>query len=450
MDKISREDAKLRMKSDIKKMNHSKTFKNKLQEGIKNKVGVGKALSIVSDDFVYLSDLDLYWTITKIKELDSSLCNFELDDDFTEKEIEEFNSVEIDNKTNKNTQTVIIDYVDELIEGEEYVCSKITLDKLFKMYVGGILTCNFETQRAPIIKNIGTTLVETPTIHASNVAEIKQKMIDKKFFGNMITFNIIDNGSGEERYEYDESTRKFMFTKAKGSYMQLIDGMHRMSSIVDVLTQYPDDEELANLQMQVKIYNKNAESCINYIAQEQSGTPLTAERKKQFKDNKFARLTRKLNKLENSETNELYNKIGTIAEVASGLRYVTSENMTTSIQDNFEWMIKDANDMSELEDFLKKYYNFIISLNSDSFKGNIIKSRIDNPAVNNNTFLIYNAIASLVFKNENWKVETKKIIDGLNLTNSNERLRKIGVNSSIREGIGYRKKYYDLVGENNA
>lgn len=453
MEILSREDAKDRVLVEIKNRNHDKQFKKKFKDATKDKVHISKTLTVLmSNDYVELSDVELYWYMEALKTILGIQFDIQIKEDeaFTSQELESFELTHIDNKS-EDSDTIKIENVFEVEKNREYMCVKMSYQDIAKFWSSAVNTYNFDTQREADVKSIGINVIQKPKLYRKSVEAIKDQIRKGKFKSNTITWNILKNG--KEQFEYNENDNSLIFVKTDGSFLNTIDGFHRTVAFTEIVEENPDIVGWS----QVKIWNFKIEEAVEYIKQEASGNPLTLEKKREMDDDTFTMFTRAINRYGNADNNELFNKIGLKKEVNSGLKYVTTETMSNSLRDNFSDTIKGANDINELEEFIIRFYNMIISEYSDVFKyknkdNNLVKNRKNNPTVNNNAFLIYNAIARKVYdyRYEDWRPRVKKILKELNLTRSNDRLTELGIYSAItRTDLKYRKDYYDLVGELN-
>lgn len=450
MEIINREDAKDRVLVEIKKHNYEKKFKKNFKEKTKSKVFISKTLTVLmSNDYVELSDADLYWYMIALKDIlgdtnfDVEICE---EEKFTSQEIESFELTHIDNKS-EDSEIIKINNVFEVEKNREYMCIKMSYQEIARFWNSALNTYNFDSQREADVKSIGINVIQKPKLYRKSVNAIKEQIKKGKFKSNTITWNILKNG--KEQFEYNEKEHSIIFVKAEGSHLNTIDGFHRTVAFSEIVRENPNIEGWS----QIKIWNFRIEEAIEYIKQEASGNPLSIEKRKAMEDDAFTILSRNVNRYGNSANNELFNKIGLKKEVNTGLRYVTIDTMSKSLRENFEDVIKNANDINELEEFIIKFYNMIISEYSKDFKeGNLVENRKKYPYLNNNAFLIYNAIARKVYeyRDDSWRAKTRSILKKLNLTKSNELLDKMGIYSlTTRDDAKYRKDYYDLVGELN-
>jgi hypothetical protein len=113
----------------------------------------------------------------------------------------------------------------------------ISYNELAKLWNSGILTYNFQTQRLSKKKmNSKGEITERPDINKKSVKNIVRLMKEGKYNPSTILLNVLVDG--KSYIEYDNGN----LTIGEGSTVNLIDGMHRVQAILDVIEEEPNFE----------------------------------------------------------------------------------------------------------------------------------------------------------------------------------------------------------------
>lgn len=167
---------------------------------------------------------------------------------FTQKEI---------NKTKKykaeDESIIEFPYVFEgvLRTSEKEFLTVMSYKDIIKLWNGGLLTYNYETQRASkktLLKS--GKLKRTQTIILKSVKNITRLMIEGKFLPSTLVFNILADGTDSIEYENGDLIIE------EGTKINLIDGRHRLEGMSNVLEQNPNFE--GRMEVSIRHYDLNA------------------------------------------------------------------------------------------------------------------------------------------------------------------------------------------------
>ncbi|MGZ7444937.1 DNA sulfur modification protein DndB [Paenibacillus sp. TH7-28] len=107
-----------------------------------------------------------------------------------------------------------------------------------------ILTYNFQTQRLSKKKiNSKGAIVEKADIKTKSVKSIKKLMLEGKYNPSTLLLNVLVDGKSSISFEDGELTIQ------EGSSVNIIDGMHRLMAIVEIIEENPDFEGYMNIDI---------------------------------------------------------------------------------------------------------------------------------------------------------------------------------------------------------
>lgn len=277
---------------------------------------------------------------------------FNLERYFTDTEIK---NIKIYKKTREKEDNYI--YLENVIQVNEkqFIAPKVSYHDIKKWYENYLITYNFATQREKTTKNIGGRIIESITLNANSIKNIKQKMLEGKFTSNMITLNI-RNIWGDEHFVYDEQEKTLLITPDENTFVDIIDGMHRCAAIIKALQENPNLEGY----MVVNVLHYTEEEAQGFIWQEDQRNPINRNFIKIFNpDNLEIKLTKEINNEGNSNTNEMYNKIAIDnKEVKYTDKYITAENLSFVLKNLFR--IENARDARKVKNKIIDGMNIIL------------------------------------------------------------------------------------------
>lgn len=180
---------------------------------------------------------------------------------FTEKEIEDFNKIKIENE--KIQFPLVFNVV--AISDDQWIGS-IDTDQLILLNENQLINYNTETQRTMqhVIRNGNDYYCIKVNNNAVN--SISQEMVNNAYIPSPITLNIPE---GEEDFIYISEKNQLIIKSIKS--FDIIDGYHRFLGINKCKT---IDEEF-NYHMELRITHFNVEKAQRFIYQEDQKTKMT-------------------------------------------------------------------------------------------------------------------------------------------------------------------------------
>jgi hypothetical protein len=259
-------------------------------------------------------------------------------------------------------------------------------------------------------------IIQRITIYKESVSDMARLMSNHEFFSNLLTLNIRKTGS--EVIEYDEPKQILTITMNENSFIDIVDGMHRILSIERVIENNADFEDF----MMLRITNLDEISAWKLIKQENEGHKISEERIRANNPyNSSTAIAKYLNSYGTTQTNEMFGKVGqNIKEVSKLNLYTTVEILSNAIERNFS--LKTPRDVNNIQEYLVKFFNETIG---------IIREKFINLNTNEfvylapNMFIGYISIASLLYKDSEWKVKLESILNNINFDTNNSEWEKI-------------------------
>lgn len=173
--------------------------------------------------------------------------------------------------------------LDDVIRlGEDQYLTCISAQKLVDLWQKCIVTYNGEIQRGTkLVINSEKEEIEAPVYSAANVKKIKTSILGNNYETDMLTFNILKDGS--EKIEYKEKT----LTVYVGE-INVCDGQHRLRSLDDIVTSAAEEcknFDLSKLIFPVKITHYDIPHAQHQFHQFSQGLKISSSRAEYFNQN---------------------------------------------------------------------------------------------------------------------------------------------------------------------
>jgi hypothetical protein len=399
-------------------------------------INAGKTIGIYNKTIplVTLSNAEIYIFTKSLFEI-TDYTSIDISKWFTDEEIKTYNQYKAP-KSYKNN-VIILNNVDQTADNR-YFCTKATYKEMSDIFGQGLITYNLRTQREAKVITFGDKFISIPDIREKPVLEMTDLMLKGKFTPNTITLNI-RKPSG--KYDYDPKTRTLMIEcDHKESFCDIIDGGHRGQAFIRVIEQDPNNQGYTY----ISILNYTEEEAQEYIEQEDHRTPINKTHIAAFKNaDEYVTLTKDINKYGSERNNELFNRIAlNDVELKTQDKYVTVATFSDALKLNFG-KFENAREISNVQDYLIKFFNELIGIIKEKYFDN-------NVVFKPNMFIGYIALASVLIKDENWKMSLERILNRFDF-NDDSIWQNIGifsnkVNLSLIRNIS---EYFKKVGDGN-
>jgi len=372
--------------------------------------GVDKVLiSSVSDEVLYLFVKALYETTTYER--------INPNDWFNPLEITAYNEYKKEEDEHYKNDVVIFYDVSKTSDFE-YLCPRFAYPEMKALRGQGLLYYNERTQREPTLVSFGGEYQKMPTINQNKIIDIAE-MMETNFEANMLSLNI-RKLNREQKFEYNEKNRTLtIWIDNENTYLDIIDGMHRWLAAERCISENPSNPGYFH----IKIFNFSELRAQSYLNREEKATPMQKSHREGY-DNRDENvlMIKEINEYGNSTKNEMYYKI---AEDDSDLKvqgkFTTIETLKKAIRYNFG-KFENAEEIEEAQDFLIRCFNkILITLKKKYTKENSV-------IFENNIFIGYVALVSILIKEENWKELLENILNSIDFSNDYD-WKSVGISS---------------------
>jgi hypothetical protein len=401
----NREDLYNKIRAIINTNRKNNKLMAKIGEYLKIRIPMLKIISLFSGDYLELNTSELYHMADALEKFASDEENkvvFDMDSYFTKLEKDEANLYSVQQNTVLNKEYTEIPRVQKL-KDDEYIVINMTYGEIIRNYIDtGKAVYNFDSQREPTIVNTGMGYVEIPTIFPKAIDEMVDLMVKRKFYGNVITWNILQ--TGKEEFDYDGQ-----FIRIMNGTLHIVDGYNRTLAIRKALS---IDPTLENEIMQVKIYNYDLPRVLEFVLQETKGNEFSAERKLSLEDNNFNKTVDFLN----ADSRSLL--LGKITKAKDEVykihsKYVLYSTLSMSFEKLFKDELEKVKRQSELNNIRRKIMermNFIINYFANDFEDISKSQQAGRVFTHNHMFIFYASLINQFKNDEDWEIKTELVL----------------------------------------
>lgn len=268
----------------------------------------------------------------------------------------------------------------------------ISYQDLVKMWNSGLLSYNFETQRAAKKKLMKKgNIKKTATVINTSVKNISKLILEGKFLKSTLTFNILADGTDDFSYDDGELTIN------EGTNINLIDGMHRILGTIGALEERPDLE--GSFEVSIRNYtldqaryligllntvNRFDKTLVKFNTDDSYGGLIIKDviRISEFRD-----------RIETDKTtvSKTLNMLTNYSILADSVN-ITFEPQTTKEQ----YMIAD---------FLKKFFGILISSYPEDFKTDMKKRKVESWFNHHNMYVGFIIVAKKIYDKYNGSLD---------------------------------------------
>lgn len=267
------------------------------------------------------------------------------------------------------------------------------------------LTYNFQTQRLSKKKlTKDGQVIEKPDVKAKSVKAITELMLSGRYKSNALLFNILVDGNDHIEYEDGE------LTIYEGTTVNLIDGMHRVQAILNVLEQDPDYDR----NFIVVITHLPLAEAQDLLSQVNTTNRFDATLAKYYGANKLGeQITKDLMNIP-----ELRGRVSIKTTLDKKLNYLTNfAVLSEAIEDVFQpQTTKDRYDVLEV---LKKFFGYLINAYEHEFVTHVNEVRQKSWINHHNTFVGYVTLAKKLYDKYGMEFPVNKItqaVDSIDFT----------------------------------
>jgi hypothetical protein len=344
-----------------------------------------------------------------------------------------FNEVELSSaelyhyNEKEKTSVILLHNVDQINE-YQWLCTKETYQNIAKYFENGLITYNPNTQRQPLKRKVGDRIIEVININKKKVKEIVDEMVKGTFNTNAIILNV-RHITGTEKIKYNANNRTLMIEIDDTTLCDVIDGFHRLGSMLKVVEQKPDTDRITSIY----VYFVDEEKARSVIRQEAKATPIEEEWLNIIDS---ANVNMEVVKNINSKQrmNEMFNRIAKDnLEIRRENKLVTFETLSKVIEYVYDLKDEPFIKAQEVEEFLINLFNVVIGVNHEQFNEKLNETKENYYLADNNMFIGYTILGEELKKKYEgeWKNELIRILNSLDFSRSNPIWKSIGMENNI-------------------
>lgn len=325
-------------------------------------------------------------------------------------------------KTNK----MILHNVDQITE-DLWLCSIEPYQGVNKNYSNGLWTYNRNTQRQPLKRKYGDRILEVINVEPKKIIEIEDLMLKNTFEPNAIRLNV-RYMTGLEKIKYDSKDRTLIVEKDENTFIDIIDGMHRVGAMLRVVEKKPDIKRVTSIY----IHHVTEERALEIIRQEQKSTPINEEYLNIIDTtNPNMEIVKAINKRQ--RMNEMFNRIGSNNELKSENKLVTFDTLSKTIEYVYNLKDKPVIEAKSIENFLIETFNICIGIHRDLFNEKLSETREISYVADNNTFIGYIALGEALKEKypEEWQQKIQEILQKVNFSKPSDMWKSFGLENNL-------------------
>jgi hypothetical protein len=288
----------------------------------------------------------------------------------------------------------------------------IKASEIKKLYENSLLQWNPKTQREARQSKKGDQIIETPKIVEKSVKDMEDLLEKGEMISTVITFNArlstTDDESGEELI-YSEGNMSLTITK--GSLLDVLDGFHRINSIVRALRKNPSLDET----FKVNILHKGQAQAEQYFKQLNTTNPVGQGHLKKMGETRQADFIAK----QLQYNSELKNKVAASDMIAPNSDFLVTFNvLSDSIDEVFN--IEDKPTAIKVSRYLTQFINELFFSFPNEFMGDIAEERKNTLLNANSLFYGYFTLAKNMRDNDININQISNILGDINFSRDNK------------------------------
>lgn len=384
-------------------------------------------VEIIADDLLGVFAKILY-DKTKEKELNPERYYFP----------EELNRINNFKITKSNSKfPIIFENVTKI--GDGYVMA-LSLQQLKDLHERYVIDYNEEAQRSHVFSEYKNSIIEKIDLDTVSREQITQKMLEGEYKTDFISLNVLDNADFRPEFlYYNEEERNLTIFNGK---IEILDGFHRYMAMVGL---YDEDPNL-NFEIGLKITNYNLEDAKDAVEQYDKQRKLNLEQVKSLKKNDYGNIiTDSLNK---DSLSMLRSKIvKSEALIRRGVGFTYFSILSDSISVLFEEELRLPIRVKPITEYLTGFFNDLCEIFLDEYSSE--KKSLE---FHKNTFVLYIAIAKLLYNSEGWsehkKEKLKEILSKIEFKENGRLFSQLKLKTNNVISTRFINDVYDYVIEN--
>ncbi len=306
------------------------------------------------------------------------------------------------------------------INQDHYICP-ITAQEIKKLWDSGLLVYNYDVQREAKVerdKKDPMKIIQRPRINPRAIKEISQHMKNGTLISSALTLNV-RLGTSDEGDELIYNQKNLTLEITHGSLIDCLDGFHRISSVIETLTAFPD----VNMNFTLNIVNYGTKQAMEFFAQLNSATPVSTSRLMEMKQARHSDFVVKQVQI-NSEF--LKGKVSSSEHISTLQKHLVSFSvLSDAIDETFS--IKNKSEALVVAEYLTEFFDKLFLKNEEAFISNIDEVRKES-LINANQFFIGWVILAKRMQDENIKLnKLQSIVNCIDFSRSNPEWSRLGI-----------------------
>lgn len=350
---------------------------------------------------------------------------------YTDRELKEIKSTYRGIVKEKLTFPLTIPNVTKSPDGDDYLFYMNGSD-IREWQDSDLIQYNFAAQREARIKTDKETgkIIPQPKVFPQSVNEIVKLMEKGKLRSSLLTFSarLGTSDSGEELI-YNEKDNTLTITE--GTLLDIIDGFHRLTSIVVALSKDPS----LDMMFKVNILNLSTPQENEQFVQINTTNQVSKGRLKEAKEDRMGDFI--VNQIQsNSDLGDYISKSDRISQKSHLI--VTYNVLSDAIHDIFN--VKDKRAAIDIAEYLAEFFDKLMLSNSEAFMTDIVNVR-DNSIININQMFVGYVVLAKRFHDDKIKLtKLQKVINSIDFSRDNEMWQFLNILDENKSVTGYAGK----------
>ena len=348
----TKEELKELLLVNIDKIRHDKKIINKIKKGMgEYNIPPGRTQKLIND-FEELSielDLRVLCLLTEQVYLRTGDINIKFDDWFTEPEVKTSRTYDYAYETEEEKIEFPYTFHNVTkIDNENYMTYWDI--KFANKLLSQVLRYNFDTQREAKFVKRNDKIEQVVKLYPQSIKEITERLLKGNLFITNITINALV-GTAEEGNELSYDDKKMELTVNKGTFLDILDGMHRLTGAKNALEINPDLDHI----FQVSIKNFNLSKAGKFLGEISKQNAISKTRIKALEKERLADTV--VDYIKNES--DLKNRISQTEDV----HYVNNEIVSyNSLADSIdeEFNLKSKLEATKLGKYLTEFFDYLI------------------------------------------------------------------------------------------
>lgn len=398
---------------------------NKMLEVYLNKKMVVRSVGLIFKGQLPLNNLSEteqgVWCVYLYDITNEKLINPE--EYFTDNEIYEIRYYIEKNQLEKRMDEVTLKNVIRVLKNgkTEYRCAFVDYYMLYNINSNRLLTYNFKTQREAKLEKYNNRIIKQANINMTSVNEIADLILNNKFEGNMLTFNLRRPTFSTEGITFkpykdnpDLGDLTIKPNPEKGIFWDVIDGQHRYNGCIRAIEESVKLGKTLEGGFMLKIPIFNEDEAQDFISNQSKLNIIDKEHVQSFAKDYINTFVKMLNNFGDTSTNKMHDMIANTLEEVKIYNKYTSVNI---LHDAFKLTELKFDDPFTNEMYLKLFievFNTILGYYKYQYKNDEFLIKKETILFEPNAFVLYVSLGNELLNNDKSKE------DLLNMLQNNE------------------------------